>query len=67
MSIVQDQPTIHGKQIFIEDKRVCMQPLRSRLEVIQKLQPQKKTPKGCRSFASMVNILSMFCPNLQNY
>ena len=23
------------------------------------------TPKGCRSFAGMVNFLSMFCPNLQ--
>ena len=23
------------------------------------------TPKGCRSFAGMVNFLSMFCPELQ--
>ena len=41
-----------------------MQPLRSRLEVIQTLQPPK-TPKGCRGFAGMVNFLSMFCPELQ--
>ena len=40
-----------------------MQPLRSRLEVIQKLQ-SPKTPKGCTSFACMVNFLSMFCPEL---
>ena len=26
-------------EIFIQNKRVCMQPLRSRLEAIQKLQP----------------------------
>ena len=24
-----------------------------------------KTPKGCRSFADVVNFLSMFCPELQ--
>ena len=31
---------------------------------IQKLQPPK-TPKGCISFAGVVNFLSMFCPELQ--
>ena len=34
------------------------------MEAIQKLQPPKTT-KGCRSFAVMVNFLSMFCPDLQ--
>ena len=53
-----------GNEIYIKNKKVCVQPLRSRLEVIQKLQPPK-TPKGCRSFAGMVNSLSMFCPELQ--
>ena len=53
-----------GNEIFIENKKVCVQPLRSRLEAIQKLQPPK-TPKGCRSFAGMVNFLSMICPELQ--
>ena len=53
-----------GNEIYIENKKVCVQLLRSRLEVIQKLQPSK-TPKGCRSFAGMVNFLSMFCPELQ--
>ena len=37
---------------------------RNRLEAMQKLQPLK-TPKGCRSFAGVVNFLSMFCPELQ--
>ena len=41
-----------------------MKLLRNRLEAIQKLQPPK-TPKGCRSFAGVVNFLSMFCPELQ--
>ena len=36
-----------GNEIFIENKKVCVKPLRSRLEAIQKLQPPK-TPKGCR-------------------
>ena len=53
-----------GNEIFIESKTVCVKPLRSRLEAIQKLQPLK-TPKGCRSFAGVVNFLSMFCPELQ--
>ena len=53
-----------GNEIFIENKKVCVKPLRSRLEAIQKLQPPK-TPKGCRSFVGVVNFLSMFCPELQ--
>ena len=53
-------------EIFIENKKVCVKPLRSRLEAIQKLQPPK-TPKGCRSFAGVVNFLSMFCPDYKNY
>ena len=50
--------------IFIQNKRVSVKPFRSRLEVIQKLQPPT-TVKGCRSFVGMVNFLSMFCPELQ--
>ena len=53
-----------GNEIFIENKKVCVKPLRSRLEAIQKLQPPK-TPKGCRGFVGVVNFLSMFCPELQ--
>ena len=53
-----------GNEIFIQNRKVCVQPLRNRLEVIQKLQPPK-TAKGCRSFAGMVNFLSMFCPELE--
>ena len=52
-------------EIFIQNKRVCIKPLQSRLEAIQKLQPPT-TVKGCRNFAGMVNFLSIFCPELQN-
>ena len=53
-----------GNVIFIKDRKVCVKPLRSRLEAIQKLRPPT-TQKGCRSFAGMFNFLSMFCPELQ--
>ena len=53
-----------GNEIFIQNKRVCMKPLRSRLEAIQRLCPPTMV-KGCRSFVGMVNFLSMFCPELQ--
>ena len=52
-----------GNEIFIQNKRVCAKPLRSRLGAI-KLQPPT-TVKGCRCFAGMVNSLSMFSPELQ--
>ena len=53
-----------GNKIFILNRRVCVKPLRSRLEAIEKLQ-QPTTVKGCRSFAGMVHFLSMFCMELQ--
>ena len=53
-----------GNEIFIQNKRVCIKLLRSRLEAIQKLQPPT-TVKGCRSFVGMVNFLSMFSQLLQ--
>ena len=53
-----------GNEICIQNKRVCVQPLISRLEAIQKLQPPSMV-KGCRSIVWMVNFLSMFCPELQ--
>ena len=53
-----------GNTIFVKDKQIQVKPLRSRLEAIQRLKPPV-TPKGCRSFAGMVNFVSMFCPELQ--
>ena len=53
-----------GNTIFIQEKRVCVKPLCSRLEAIQKLRPPT-TVKGCRSFVGMVNFLSIFCQDLQ--
>ena len=53
-----------SNEIFIQNKKLCVQPLRNRLEARQKLQ-FPTTVKGCRSFAGMVNFLSMFCPDLQ--
>ena len=53
-----------GNSIFIQEKRVCIRPLHNRLEVIQRLKPNN-TVKGCRSFAGIVNFLSLFCQDLQ--
>ena len=48
-----------GNTMFIKDRKVCVRPLRNRIEAILKLEPPKM-PKGCRSFAGMVNFLSTF-------
>ena len=53
-----------GNTIFLKDKKVCVKPLRSRLETIQRIKPPT-TPKGCRSFAGMVHFVSIFCVKLQ--
>ena len=53
-----------GNTIFIKEKRVCMKPLQSRLEAIQKLKPPTNQ-KGCQSFVGIVNFVSIFCPELQ--
>ena len=52
-----------GNKIFIQNRKVCVQPLRNRLDAIQRLQ-LPTTAKGCRSFAGVVNFFSMFCPEL---
>ena len=53
-----------GNTIFIKERRVCVKPLYSRLEAIQKVRPPA-TAKQCKSFAGMVNFVSIFCPDLQ--
>ena len=53
-----------GNTIFIKDKRVCVKPLWSRLEAIQKLKPPTNQ-KGCQSFAGIENFVSIFCLELQ--
>ena len=53
-----------GNTIFIRNKRVCVRPLRSRIEAIQILKPPTMI-KGCQSFVGMVNFVSLFCPELQ--
>ena len=53
-----------GNTIFIKERRVCVKPLHSRLEAIQKIKPPTMA-KQCKSFAGMVNFVSIFCPDLQ--
>ena len=53
-----------GNTIFIKERRVCIKPLCSRLEAIQKMKAPT-TAKQCKGFAGMVNFVSIFCPELQ--
>ena len=53
-----------GNTIFIRNKRVCVKPLRSRIEAILKLKPPTMI-KECRSFMGMVHFVSIYCPELQ--
>ena len=53
-----------GNTIFIKDRQVCVKPIRSRIEAIQQLKSPTNV-KGCRSFARMVNFVSIFCLELQ--
>ena len=53
-----------GNTIFIKDRRVCVKPLHSQLEAIQKIKPPTMV-KEYKSFARMVNFVSIFCPELQ--
>ena len=54
-----------GNTIFIKDMRVCVKPLRGRLEAIHILKPPT-TVKGCRCFAGMVNFLVCFVWNYKS-
>ena len=64
MLIIQDRTPIYmGNTIFIQDRRVCVKPLYSQLEAIQKIRPPT-TAKQCKSFVGMVNFVSIFCLEL---
>ena len=64
MPTVQNRIAVHGKQNVYKGQTCTCKPLRSRIEAIQQLQPPTNV-KGCRSFAGMVNFVSIFCPELQ--
>ena len=52
-----------GITMMIEDGMPKMKPLKSRIDAILKVKPQK-TIKECRSFYGMVNYMSIFLPRL---
>ena len=52
-----------GNFIFIKDRKVCVKPLRSRLEAIQKCPTHNS--KRVYKFHGNDKFLSMFCPQLQ--
>ena len=53
-----------GNTMFIKGRQVCVRPMTSRIEAIQLLKPPMNV-KGCRSFARMVNFVTIFCPELR--
>ena len=53
-----------GNIILVKEKKMCVLPLRNRIEAILKLKPPKM-PKGFRGFTGMVIFLNMFCCKLQ--
>ena len=56
-----------GNEIFIQNKRIYVKPLRSRLEAIQKLQSPYYSERMQRFHRDLQCFLSMFCPELQKY
>ena len=52
-----------GNAIFIRDIRVCVRPLRSLIEAIQKLEPP--TTKVVEVLQAWQNFVSIFCLELQ--
>ena len=62
--LFKTEPVFMGVIIKIEDGMPKMQPLKSRIEAIQKVKPPR-TVKECRSFCGMVNYMSVFLPSLQ--
>ena len=55
-----------GNTIFIKERRVCVKPLHSRLEAIQKMKAPT-TAKQCKSFAGMVNLVAYSVQNYKDY
>ena len=64
MSVIRTELQYMGNTIFIKERRVCVKSLHRRFETIQKIRPPV-TAKQCKSFAGMVNFVSIFCPDLQ--
>ena len=64
MPIVYETPVYMGNVFHIDGSTISISPLQSRVEAIQKLQPQTNV-KECKSFCGVVNYLSIFCRHLQ--
>ena len=56
--------TYMGNVFTIDDCRMTIKPLRTRLEAIERYS-RPKTVKECKSFCGIVNYLSLFCKDLQ--
>ena len=53
-----------GDVIFIKDRKVCVRPLRSRLEAILKAATSQQLQNGCRRFAEIVQFSKHILPRV---
>ena len=49
--------------LLIKENAICITPLRSRIDAMQRLEPPK-TPGECKMFCGLINYLSMYLKNL---
>ena len=62
MSVVQNQTSIYGQYHLHKGQMGMCKALKKQTRSNTKT---PASPKGCRSFAGMVNFVSIFCPELQ--
>ena len=62
--LFKTEHTYMGNVFTIDDCRMTIKPLRTRLEAIERYS-RPKTVKECKSFCGVVNYLSLFCKDLK--
>ena len=62
--VFKTELTYMGNVFTIVSRRMTIQPIRTRLDVINNY-PHPQTVKQCKSFCRVVNYLSLFCHDLQ--
>jgi hypothetical protein len=62
--LFMDEIIYMGNVFRVQNGKVTIRPMKSRIESIQKCTAPTNV-RGCRRFCGMVNYLSMFCPNIQ--
>ena len=64
MSIVQNRIAIYGKHNVYKRKKSMCETIKEQVRGYSKFEAPYNS-KGCRGFAGVVNVVSIFCPELQ--